>query len=198
MKANVLKSGLKAATGIMGPQYRWLFFLALATVFLSSCYTEPWYGRNGQPGNAFLSITWIDAKPDYIDAGTGDIPPVFQYGQYYRSWPGYYTFYYEGRFWNGQAHAFYAWEVDYEIWEVPGEPGGMYYNGANGYDNYFTVECSPFGPWVYGPGYKSGGELPEGYELKESSEDEIIIQKSDSHFGITITYRKVAGRKPSE
>ncbi|MCK4569050.1 MAG: hypothetical protein KAT76_02095 [Bacteroidales bacterium] len=197
MKSNVLKSGLKAATGITGSHLRWLFFLALATIILSSCYTEPWYGRNGRPGDAFLSITWIDAQPEYIDAGTGDIPPVFQYGRYYRSWPGFYTLYYDGRIWNGQANVFYAWEVDYEIWEVSGEPGELYYNGLDGADNYFTVECSPYGPWVYGPGYKSA-ELPEGYELKESSDDKIIIEKESSNFGITLTYRKVAKRNISE
>ena len=197
MKANILKSGLKAATGMMGPQFRWLFYLALATFILSSCYTEPWYGHNGRPGNAFLSLSWIDAKPDYIDAGTGDIPPMFQYGQYYNAWPGFYTLYYEGRYWSGQAHAFYAWEVDYEIWKTTGEPGGMYYDGANGPDNYFTVECSPFGPWVYGPGYKTS-ELPDGYELKESSDEKIVIEKEGNDFGITITYRKVSPRNSSE
>ena len=190
MKANVIKSG-EAATRITGPRIIWLLFLALAALFLSSCYQEPWYGHNGQPGNAFLSLTWVDAKPEYIDAGTGDIPPVFEYGRYYKSWPGYYTMYYDGRFWNGQAHAFYAWEVDYEIWETSGEPGGMYYNGANGPDNYFTIEMSPFGPWIYGPGYKSAA-LPEGYKLVEEDEEKIVIEKEDTSFGIRITYRSVS------
>ena len=191
MKAKIKTSGLKAAAGFIGPQFRWLYCLALATFILSSCYTEPWYGRNGLPGNAFLSLTWVDVKPEYIDAGTGDIPPVFEYGRYYKAWPGYYTLYYEGRFWNGQAHVFYAWEVTYEVWETPGEPGAMYYHGANGPDNYFTVECSPAGPWVYGPGYKSA-ELPEGYTLKETAGEDIVIEKSGTHFGITITYRNLA------
>lgn len=194
MKANVLKSGLKAAAGITGPHFRWLILLFLATFFLSSCYTEPWYGQNGRPGNAFLSITWIDAQPDYIDAGQGDIPAVFEYGRYYNTWPGFYNFYYDGRFWNGQAHVTYAWEVDYEIWAMAGEPGGMYYQGANGPDNYFTIECSPYGPWVYGPGYKSAA-LPEGYKLKESTEEKIVIEKEGTDFGITLTYKKVVPRK---
>lgn len=197
MKANVLKSGLQAATGIMGPQFRWLFLLTLAAFILSSCYTEPWYGCNGRPGNAFLSITWIDVQPDYIDAGTGDIPPVFQYGKYYMAYPGFYTMYYDGSYWNGQANVFYAWEVEYEIWEVIGEPGGMYYNGADGVDNYFTVECSPFGPWIYGPGYKSS-ELPEGFELKESTDDKVVIEKEGTDFGITLIYKKVDPREGIE
>ncbi len=194
MKANVLKSGLKAAAGMRALQVRWLFFLIVTALFLSSCNDEPWYGRNGQPGYAFLSITWIDVQPDYIDAGTGDIPPVFQYGRYYSAWPGFYTMYYDGRFWNGQANVFYAWEVDYEIWETAGEPGGLYYEGVNGPDNYFTIECSPYGPWIYGPGYKSA-ELPDGYELKESSDDKIVITKEAVNFGISLTYRKVVPRE---
>jgi hypothetical protein len=194
MKANVLKSGWKDMAGITGPHFRWLIFLFLASFILSSCYTEPWYGQNGRPGNAFLSITWVDAKPQYLDAGTGAIPPVFEYGRYYSAWPGFYTFYYEGRVWNGQANIFYAWEVDYEIWVTAGEPGGMYYNGANGPDNYFSIECSPYGPWVYGPGYKSAA-LPEGYELKESTEERIVIEKEGTDFGITLTYRKVVPRE---
>jgi hypothetical protein len=191
MKTNVERSGFKATAGIMGPQLRWLFILALAVFILSSCYKEPWYGHNGHPGNAFLSLTWVDVKPEYIDAGTGDIPPVFQYGRYYKAFPGYYTLYYEGRFWNGQAHVFYAWEVDYEIWETPGEQGGLYYHGANGPDNYFTIECSPAGPWVYGPGYKNA-ELSNGYQAVEISEEKIVLEKADTHFGITVTYRNVA------
>jgi hypothetical protein len=197
MKATVKTSGLKARAGFSALPFRWLIILALAAFILSSCYREPWYGRNGVSGNAFLSLTWVDVKPEYIDAGTGDIPPVFEYGRYYKAWPGYYTLYYEGRFWNGQAHAFYAWEVTYEIWETPGEPGGMYYNGANGVDNYFTIEMSPYGPWVYGPGYKSS-ELPEGYKLIKSSDKEITIEKTDACFGITITYRNVADSNITE
>jgi hypothetical protein len=167
--------------------------LLLLIIFtLSSCYKEAWYGRDGQAGNAYLALTWIDAKPEYIDAGTGDIPPVFEYGRYYPAYPGFYKLYYEGRFWNGQAYAFYAWEVEYEIWRMPGEPGGPYYNGANGADNYFSVECSPYGPWVYGPGYKSA-TLPEAYKLVEQSDDVIIVTMERETMGITITYRKVDG-----
>jgi hypothetical protein len=173
--------------------YYWFYFL-LITLFITSCYTEPWYGHEGRPGNAYLSITWIDAQPAYIDAGTGDIPPVFEYGRYYLAWSGFYSMYYDGRFWNGQAYALYAWEVDYEIWTVAGEPGGMYYDGANGPNNHFTVECSPYGPWVYGPGYKSAA-LPEGFELIENTDEKIIIKKEGTDFGITLTYKKVVPRK---
>lgn len=168
--------------------------LVILILLLSSCYKEPWYGRDGAAGNAYLSITWADAQPEYLDAGTGDIPPVFEYGRYYLARPGFYTMYYEGRYWNGQALAFYAWEVDYEVWAVAGERGGLYYNGARGADNYFTIECSPYGPWVYGPGYKTA-QLPEGFELIEESEEKITISKESSSFGITISYKKQEYKK---
>ncbi len=192
MKTLVTTPEFRKRDMMKGSWVKW-FLLLLMAFFVTSCYVEPWYGRDGQPGRAYLSLTWIDTKPEYIDAGTGAIPPVFQYGKYYRAYPGFYTLYYDGHFWNGQAYAFYAWEVDYEIWAVAGEPGGMYHNGANGPDNYFTVECSPFGPWVYGPGYKDE-ELPEGYELKENTGERVTIEKKGTDFGITITYKKVASR----
>lgn len=192
MKTHV-KSPTKRSSKRKSSLQTWLSLL-LITLFITSCHKEPWYGRDGRPGNAYLTITWIDAKPEYIDAGTGDIPPVFEYGRYYNAWPGFYTMYYDGRFWNGQAHVFYAWEVDYEIWTVAGEPGGMNYDGVDGPDNYFTLECSPFGPWIYGPGYKSA-ELHEGYNLKESSDERIIIEKEGTDFGITLTYKKVVPRE---
>ncbi|MEN8225870.1 MAG: hypothetical protein ABFS05_10995 [Bacteroidota bacterium] len=170
----------------------WVYLL-LITLFITSCYVEPWYGRDGRLGNAYLAISWVDAEPQYLDAGTSIIPAVFEYGRFYRAWPGFFTMYYDGRFWNGQAYAFYAWEVDYEIWTVAGEPGGVYYDGADGSDNYFTVECSPYGPWVYGPGYKSAA-LPDGYDLVENTDEKIIITKEGSTFGITLTYKKVDPR----
>lgn len=178
---------------LKGKPWSMLMAVVILISLLSSCHKEVWYGSDGHPGHAYLSLTWIDDKPDYIDAGTGDIPPVFEYGKYYLAWPGWYTMYYEGRFWNGQASVFYAWEVDYDIWTLEGERGGLYYHGADGPDNYFTVECSPYGPWVYGPGYKTV-KLPDGFELVESDEDKIIISKEGTHLGITLTYRKVIAR----
>jgi len=192
MKAHVTTPAEILVRRSTWPKY-W-FYLLMITLFITSCHVEPWYGHDGRPGNAFLAISWLDAQPEYIDAGTGDIPPVFEYGRFYHAWPGFYTMYYDGRFWNGQANVFYAWEVDYDIWAVAGEPGGLYYNGADGVDNHFTVECSPFGPWVYGPGYKSAA-LPDGYELLEDNDEKIIIQKEGTDFGITLTYKKVAPRK---
>lgn len=159
----------------------------LIILSLTAC-EKAWHGQDGQPGDAYLALTWAEAEPSYIDAGTGAIPPVFYWGDYYKARPGSYTMYYEGSVWMGMGWANYAWEVMYEIWEIPGENGDWYYNGANGPDQYFTIECNPFGPYI-GSSYKSG-ELAEGFELIEAAENEISVKKKAEGFEMTITYYK--------
>lgn len=169
-----------------------LIFLFILVTLLSSCYKEPWYGKDGRPGNAYLAVDWVDDEPDYIDVGTSAVPPYFYWGEYYRAYPGIYQLYYEGEVWMGNRWAFYAWEIDYEIWRNEGEQGGAYYHGRDGADTYFTLECSPFGPLVY-EDYKSGDTKP-GFEVLQDSDDEITILKTDKDFNLKITYRKVEQR----
>jgi len=163
-----------------------LFFIS--GLLLNSCYVTPWYGEDGRQGNAYVALTWVDAKPDYIDAGPSGIPPVFYWDQYYRAVPGYYSLYYEGSVWNGYGKSFYAWEIYYEIWRMEGENGGLYYHGADGADTYFTLECSPYGPYIYEDLYK---DQPAGFELIQNSEDEVTIEKTDGAFRLRATYKKV-------
>ncbi len=167
----------------------------LLILSLTAC-EKAWYGRDGRPGNAYLSLTWQVDEPDYIDAGTGAIPSVFYWGDYYRINPGYYDLYYEGRVWTGMYWASYAWEVTYEIWENPGERGDWYYNGSNGPDNYFSIECNPYGPYI-GSSYKSA-EIDPKYTVSETSENLItIIQKGDG-VDLKITYTKTEPRNISD
>jgi hypothetical protein len=155
-------------------------------IFTTSCYKDP-PGRDGRPGKAFLSLTYEYEEPTYLDAGTGDIPPVFKWGEFYRAYPGWYTLYYEGEHWTGSHWAFYAWEVDYEIWENPGEPGGYHYNGRNGADNYFTLECSPFGPYSYS-NYKK--QKSTDFIIESESYNEIVIRKDLNDFSMRIKYKR--------
>lgn len=165
-----------------------LIMIAISGLFtLNSCVVAPWYGDDGHPGNAYVSLTWIDAKPEYIDAGSSGIPAVFYWDKYYPARPGYYTLYYEGSVWNGYAKSFYAWEISYEIWRMEGEDGGLYHHGDNGADTYFTLECSPYGPYVYEDIYK--GQAAD-YNVIQNSEDEITIEKTKNGFGFRATYRK--------
>lgn len=166
-----------------------LIFSLFSLMIFSSCEKDNYYGFDGRPGRAFLSFTWIDAKPMYLEAGTYDIPRVFEWGKYYRAYPGLYKLYYEGEYWNGHAYMFYAWEMDYEIWVNPGEPGGYGYNGRDGRDTYFTMELSPFGPYYY---YDNGYKNDSGNEvIIESTEDEHIILKRSAEFTIKMKFRKV-------
>ncbi|MBN2173976.1 MAG: hypothetical protein JW731_07585 [Bacteroidales bacterium] len=144
--------------------------------------TEVMEGRE-----TYLSLHWQVTEPDYIDAGTGSIPSVFYWGEFYKIRPGYYNLYYEGAVWTGMTWAFYAWEVSYEIWEIQGEQGDWYYNGANGPDNFFTIVCSPYGPAVNNS-YKSGEEM--SYETLSETDNEIIIKQTAEGFEMIITYKK--------
>ncbi|MBN1339588.1 MAG: hypothetical protein JXA03_09700 [Bacteroidales bacterium] len=158
----------------------WALIIILS---LTGC-EKAWHGHDGRPGNAYLSLAWQVAEPTYIDAGTGSIPPVFFWGEYYRISPGHYYIFYEGRMWNGMYWSWYAWQVEYDIWVNPGEPGDWYYNGADGPDNFFTIECNPYGPYIYHD-YKNSGETA----------DEIVITKKGDGYELRATYRKAEPKK---
>lgn len=158
---------------------------------LTAC-EKAWHGQDGAPGDAFLALTWQEAEPTYIDAGTGAIPPVFYWGEYYKVRPGIYNLYYEGDIWLGSGWARFAWEITYEIWVMPGERGDWYYNGANGPDNFFTIECNPYGPYV-GSTYKQtliDGQDDEPYGV----EDEIVISQKKEGWEMKVTYTRVEPR----
>lgn len=158
----------------------WTLILILS---LTGC-EKAWHGHDGRPGDAYLSLAWQVAEPTYIDAGTGAIPPVFYWGEYYRIYPGHYYIYYEGRIWNGMYWSWYAWEVEYDIWLNAGEPGDWYYNGADGPDNFFTIECNPYGPFIYHD-YKSTGE----------PDNEISVTKKADGYELRAIYRKAVPKK---
>ena len=194
MKTQALEEGMKSALRERTTLRKVKAAAMLMTVALlfSSCYKEPWYGHDGHPGRAQLSLAWIDDKPDYVNSGTPAIPEYFQWDRYYPANPGFYTMYYDGSLWNGYNWTYYAWEIDFEIWRASGEPGGLYYHGSDGPDTYFTIECSPYGPYLY-EDMKITPVNP-GYEVLQESEDEISILKSDKDFRMKITYRKVDRR----
>ena len=164
----------------------------LLILSLTAC-EKAWYGQDGQPGDTYIALTWQTVEPSYIDAGTNAIPALFYWGEYYYIRPGFYNLYYEGSVWTGQAWARYAWEVTYEIFSLPGERGDWYYNGARGPDNFFTIECNPFGPYI-GSSYKSA-MVAEGSEILEDNEDEIIVKQTMNGVIVKITYKKTVARK---
>jgi len=157
----------------------------------TSCQ-KAWYGHDGRSGDAFISLTWQVEEPSFIDVGTSAVPPVFYWGESYKIRPGNYSLYYEGQVWTGASWANYSWEVMYEIWEESGEHADWYYNGTDGHDNYFNIECSPYGPYVSN-NYKSSS-LNSGYELISESEDEITVEQKADGMSLKIKYRKVEAR----
>lgn len=165
-----------------------ILFGLLIILFSSCYYKEDPVGRDGRHGRAYLALTWEYDVPDYLDAGTGAIPPCFEWNQYYLACPGYYTLYYEGDYWNGYAWGYYAWQVNYEIWANQGEPGGYYYDGADGYDTYFALRCSPYGPYAYKDEQISN--MGDGFKLISEKDDEIVIMQEKKQHTIKVTYKK--------
>jgi len=165
-------------------------------LLLSSCEVN-YYGNPGRDGRAFLAATWNYSEPEYLDIGTGAIPRVFEWGRFYPASEGTYTLHYEGHIQNGQQISFYAWDLNYEIWRNPGEPAGSFYDGENGRDNYFTLECSPYGPYIYQDSYKKM-EINSKYSILENSEDKVVVQQKMTYFTMKITYTKSKQDSPGK
>ncbi|MBT6686977.1 MAG: hypothetical protein HN704_03230 [Bacteroidetes bacterium] len=157
---------------------------------LSSCER----GRDGRPGEAYISLDWEYDQPSYIDAGTYAIPEVFVWGRNYHAQSGYYDLYYEGSFWDGFALNLYAWEVGYEIWRNPGQEGAPgYIDGKDGPDSYLSIYCSPYGP--YFDRFNKSSDATSKYKLIEATESEIVVQQNEESFSMKITYKKVEPRE---
>jgi len=167
------------------------FLFVLISLFTTSCYyhDDPYHQTYGYDGDAFLSLTWSNDRPDYLDAGTADIPAYFEWGRYYHVRSGFYTCYYEGYFWDYTHYATYAWEVDYEIWINYGVNSNHSHPAYNGADTYFELELNPYGPYVYHP-YKSSEVEDVDFEVLEESADKIVILKKTEAFSMKITYKK--------
>lgn len=165
--------------------------MIIVVVFLFSSCTM--VGDDGDDGRAYLALSYSIDEPDYVDVGTSSVPEIFFWDECYRVHPGVYTLYYDGvRFAHGDIID-YAWEIDYEIYILRGENGGIGYNGDDGDDMYFTLECNPFGPTVYEESYSKSSTV-NGMNIISVSDDEIVMQKEKDGFGIRITYRKVEKR----
>ncbi len=171
-----------------------LVLLISFPLVFSSCYIE--YnnvGYDGRPGDAYLALEWEYVMPDYLDAGTSDIPSIFEWGRYYLTRPGYYELYYEGEFWDGYDIAYYAWNIEYEIWRNPGtsgQPGGI--NGLDGANTYLTLILSPYGPYEDG-GFKSISL--DKYSVVSDNGNKIVIEQKGDEFSMRITYTKAENRK---
>lgn len=159
-----------------------LSFVAIITLLTFSCEKY----EDGYPGRAYLSISWSNDEPDYIETGNSSFPQSFYYEDYYRSMPGFYTLYYEGYVWNGSSTAKYAWEVDYEIWINPGETAQHDRNGFDGADTYFNIDLSPYGP--YTSVSKSLENLINHHVTQLENGDYQIIEKRNE-YNLKITYK---------
>lgn len=163
----------------------------LMIIPVSSCMM----GNDGRPGLAYIAFDWVESKPEFIDCGTPAIPANFYYGTYYRTNPGWYTGYYEGKVWNGTAYGAYAWEMDYEIWINTGQRGGYGYNGKDGINTYMNFVCSPYGPYLerhesYLRKLPDSGQIEENSERIDTDEETTILYQFNE-YTVRLTYRNV-------
>lgn len=168
-----------------------IFIVGILLLFLSSCQKTNW-GYDGFDGRAFVALSWTDAEPAYIDPGTNAIPSKFYWDQYYRINPGIYTLYYDGVAETSNGWLEYAWEVDYEIWINYGEPGSRFYDGMDGQDNYFVLECNPYGPDIF-LDLKSKS-LDTKNEIINLTDEPKVVLTENKYFSMKATYRKVEKR----
>ena len=184
----------KERTFRIRPRISKIYLLLLALpLAVSSCYieVEEPYGYDGRPGNCYLALEWEYDSPSYLDAGTSDIPYQFDWGRNYYTRPGLYQLYYEGEYWDGYGMAWYAWEIDYEIWRNYGTQGGPGYNGMDGTDSFLTIILSPYGPYTNRWNKSLDSEK---YEVLSETEEEIVVQQTEEEYSIKITYKKVPKR----
>ena len=163
------------------------------SVFIFSACEDDYRGNDGFPGKAYLQLTWLDAEPAYLDVGNTDIPPTFYWNEYYRITPGIYTLYYEVDGLEDNYPVTYAYELVYEIWIDPGEPGDYNYNGKNGGDTYFILELTPYGPSVYGEMRYKSVPVTDMNDKIEYNGDQIIIKKVNDYW-IKASYKQVKPR----
>jgi hypothetical protein len=108
-----------------------LIFL-LSAALLSSC------GHSGASGNAYAAVDY-SAGDSLALFNFQDFPSSFYVGDYYQMSAGTYELDYTiidtyGYYWPS-TNQYYSYDVDISV--NPGQPGGLFYNGADGADIYY-------------------------------------------------------------
>ncbi|MBN2833360.1 MAG: hypothetical protein JXR48_00180 [Candidatus Delongbacteria bacterium] len=100
--------------------------LLLGLLLLISC------GKDGSDGNVYCAVYLGYGVYGYYDNNPG-IPSTFYNGEYYKSSAGTYDFGYEDDY-------KYYWGT-YTLTQNEGEAGGVFTDGDDGEDTYFTNYC---------------------------------------------------------
>ena len=168
-------------------------FVLLISILFVSCNRM---GEDGDPGRAYMAISYYYIEPSLIDVGNTDIPQTFYYDEYYRVSSGWYTLYYEITYFEGIIKIIHAYEVDYEIWINMGERGDINYDGRDGANTYFTIELYPDGPeiWEEEGTYKSAN-VESNFNMPLEIGEEYMVLKTENAYNMKITYRRVDPRK---
>ena len=117
------------------------FLSIIVLIIIYSCS-----GKDGNSGNAYLSLNWVYAPTYYYDENS-DTPSIIYNGEYFKSEPDSYYFRYTA--WNGSR-----WSGYYTLTVNPGGSGStkMFIfpeDGRNGADKYFDLDLYSSGPTLY-------------------------------------------------
>lgn len=165
---------------------KYILIIGLTIIFLTSCEEE-----HGFPGKAYLALTWYGYEPDYLDAGTTEIPETFYWDEFYRVTPGIYTLYYEISYKSWGVYKTKAFEMDYEIWEEPGEYETIHHPPIDGRNTYFTLELTKNGPGIYEELTYKSAETGTNADENENTDNSGTITKLKDGFGIKIAWKEV-------
>ena len=170
-----------------------VLLLCITALTFTSCEK----GEEGDPGYAYVALTWKGNEPTYIEMHNNFIPSVFYWDWYYRVDPGIYNVYYEGHQRILGIRIPYAWELEYEVWENPGRRGKyVWEKGPAGPDAYFTIELTPGGPEVFYEEVSADKSAASEAQPSPAYEDGdiIVVEKHNKDYSIRLTYKKVSPR----
>jgi hypothetical protein len=115
---------------------RKLLILLFALVIMAGC------GEDGKDGKAFIRINW-DWYVDSFSDNNYDTPSTVSENTYYETSPGTYSYDYDCS--DGQGN--YWWYTGtYTITIEEGEEAGLFTDGEDGEDSYFTLSLTGFAP----------------------------------------------------
>lgn len=140
-------------------------------------------GKDGKPGDVYIRFTWTGNQPYIFSTNNVAIPSVFYYSTYYITEPGTYTLYYEtfygANFWfNG----------GYTLTSKPGEEGGIFKDGDDGEDSYFSINCDPYGATFY---QVKGQQVAEDEPIIEKGENVVVDVEEGSDIVQKVEYKRI-------
>ena len=145
-------------------------FCIILLFIISAC------GQKGNDGDILLKIKLYYSTAGYWD-NNSSIPYGFSQSTFYDSNSGSYNFEY---WWIDDIGNEVDWTGTYTLTADEGEEGGLFADGEDGVDKYYTLNCYAAGPSLdveYGGPMNWGRTESQKNEKFNCNEDQIIVEK---------------------